>query len=124
MLLVINNLDEASELLKSEEERIKFSAEMKKLKTQHLAVVQNESVSLLRKAETIDTRIKSFETVSHSELVSLQEAEVVLQQVVEEKIRVTETREDGRSELTRKAVTRTAGVCLAIGLKRTRDSDM
>ncbi|RRT57861.1 hypothetical protein B296_00019674 [Ensete ventricosum] len=88
----------ASELLKCEEERSKLSVEMKKLQEQ-LAVVQKEIASFVKKIDAIDTKMKSYENGIHTGLLSLQEAEVGLQQVMEEKNMLSEMREDGKAEL-------------------------
>ncbi|CAL9121620.1 unnamed protein product [Musa textilis] len=88
----------ASELLKCEEERSKLSVEMKMLQEQ-LAVVQKEIASLMKKIDAIDTKMKSYENGINTGLLSLQEAEVGLQQVMEEKNMLSEMREDGKAEL-------------------------
>ncbi|CAD5179273.1 unnamed protein product [Musa acuminata subsp. malaccensis] len=88
----------ASELLKCEEERSKLSVEMKKLQEQ-LAVVQKEIASFMKKIDAIDTKMKSYENGINTGLLSLQEAEVGLQQVMEEKNMLSEMREAGKAEL-------------------------
>ncbi|WOK95613.1 hypothetical protein Cni_G04320 [Canna indica] len=92
------NFGKASELLKSEEERSKLSAEIKKFQEQ-LAIIKKETASLVKKAEAIDTKIKATEAGLGSGLQSLQQAEVGLQQVIDEQNMLCEMREDGMSEL-------------------------
>ncbi|XP_008789959.2 kinesin-like protein KIN-12G [Phoenix dactylifera] len=92
------NFGKASELLKSEEERTKISAEMKQLREQ-LAAVQKEIAKSMKKSEVLDTKIRNLEKGIKSGLLSLQESEHGLQQVVREKEMLLEMREDGRTEL-------------------------
>ncbi|KAG1333882.1 kinesin-like protein KIN-12G [Cocos nucifera] len=92
------NFGKASELLKSEEERTKLSAEMKQLREQQSAV-QKEIAKWMKKSEALDMKIQNLEKEIKSGLLSLQESEHGLQQVVREKEMLLEMREDGRTEL-------------------------
>ncbi|XP_074585847.1 kinesin-like protein KIN-12G [Curcuma longa] len=92
------NFGKAFELLKSEEEKSKLSAELKKQQEQ-LVILKKEIGSLVKKTEAIDADIKNAETSVKNGLLSLQQAEAALQQMMEEKKMLYDMQEDGRSEI-------------------------
>ncbi|XP_072992341.1 kinesin-like protein KIN-12G [Typha latifolia] len=91
------NFGKASELLKSEEERTKVSAEIKQSREQ-LATLQKEIVNLTNKSEVLDTKIGSLETGIKDCILSLQEAEQECQQVVQEMKILLEMRNEWKTE--------------------------
>ncbi|KAG6533292.1 hypothetical protein ZIOFF_007158 [Zingiber officinale] len=92
------NFGKAFELLKSEEEKSKLSAELKKQQEQ-LVILKKEIGSLVKKTEATDADIKNAETSVKNGLLSLQQAEAALQQMMEDKKMLDDMQEDGRSEI-------------------------
>lgn len=92
------NFGKAFELLKSEEEKSKLSAELKRQQEQ-LAILKKEIASLVKKTEATDADVKNAETSVKNGLLSLQQAEAALQQMMEEKKMLYDLQEDGKSEI-------------------------
>ncbi|KAM0937168.1 hypothetical protein DsansV1_C26g0196341 [Dioscorea sansibarensis] len=111
VLFAIDNLDnseaqvqrgmhfgKASELLKSEEERIKISSDLKQLRDQ-LFVIQKQVSNFRKSSEALDSEIQSLEAGMKSELVSLEEATLGLEKAAKEKEMLSEMRQEGLDQL-------------------------
>ncbi|KAH7653207.1 Plus-end-directed kinesin ATPase protein [Dioscorea alata] len=111
VLFAIDNLDnseaqvqrgmhfgKASELLKSEEERIKISSDLKQLR-EKLLVIQKQVSNFRKSSEALDTEIQSLEAGMKSELILLEEAKLGLEKATKEKEMLSEMRQEGLNQL-------------------------
>lgn len=95
------NFGKASEMLKSEEDKSKISAEIKQQR-ERLATVMKEIADSKRISEALDAMIQSLEAGIECGMCSLQEAELRLMDVLSEKQAISEMRKDGtESELSK-----------------------
>ena len=88
----------ATELLKSEEEKTKLQTEMK-LSREKLGAVRKESEDLSRKYEQADTEMQAVQAEVKKGLRSVEEMELALQGVLQEKETLLEMRENGKTEI-------------------------
>lgn len=110
ILLEINNVDKtgipnerswnfskAGELLRSEEERTKLTAEIKQSR-EKVATLRREIKDLKQRSEALHTKIHIVNEELAKGLRSLEEAEVGLAKVIQEKETLFEMTEEGRTE--------------------------
>ena len=88
----------ATELLKSEEEKTKLQTEMK-LSREKLGAIRKESEDLSRKYGQADTEMQAVQAEVKKGLRSVEEMELALQGVLQEKETLLEMRENGKTEI-------------------------
>ncbi|KAK1271617.1 Kinesin-like protein KIN12B [Acorus gramineus] len=91
------HLGKAGDLLKSEEERSKLSAEKTTLR-EKLVVVQKEISKLSQSYNTLETEIQGIDKEMHEASNSLKASQCGLDRVIEEKKVLMEMRTEGKSE--------------------------
>ncbi|XXG65369.1 hypothetical protein AAC387_Pa05g3086 [Persea americana] len=110
ILLEINNVDKtgipnerswnfskAGELLRSEEERTKLTSEIKKSR-EKVATLRREIKDLKQRSEALHTKIHIVNEELAKGMRSLEEAEVGLEKVIQEKETLFEMTEEGKTE--------------------------
>ncbi|XP_040993011.1 kinesin-like protein KIN-12E [Juglans microcarpa x Juglans regia] len=88
----------ATELLKSEEEKTKLQTEMK-LSLEKLGDMRRESDDLKSKHEKLDSEMQAAQAEMEKLLLSVEEKELALQGVIQEKATLLEIRENGKTEI-------------------------
>ncbi|KAL4611291.1 hypothetical protein ACB092_08G113400 [Castanea dentata] len=88
----------ATELLKSEEEKTKLQTEMK-LSREKLGTIRKESEDLSRKYGQAETEMQVVQAEVQKGLRSVEEMELALQGVLQEKETLLEMRESGKTEI-------------------------
>jgi kinesin family protein 15 len=88
----------ATELLRSEEEKIKLQTEMK-LSREKLGAIRRESEDLNRKYGKVDTEMQAVQAEIQKGLKSMEEMELAVQGVIQEKKMLLEIRDTGKTEV-------------------------